>query len=64
MENKFIKVNPEFKEVNIESKEFKNGITKYYQKDENILPYYKKFNEALPKDIKIQLYNRKTNKYI
>jgi len=64
MKTEFIKVNPKFKEISTTSKEFKNAIIKYYQKDENMLLYYKKFNEVLPKDIKIQLYNKKTNKYI
>ena len=64
MRNDFINTNHKYKGVDQKSSEFKQGIAKYYQKDENMLPYYNKFNESLPSNMELKLYNKKTNKYI
>ena len=64
MKTNFIKSNPDFEEIDMKSAKFKSGLNEYYHKDENMLPYYDKFNNALPEDIDIKLYNKKTNKYI
>lgn len=50
--------------ISKESSEYKDALIEHYQKDENMLPYYVKFNNALPEDIDIKLYNIETNKYI
>jgi hypothetical protein len=64
MKINFATKNPKYANLNPKSQEFKKGLTEFYQKEENMLPYYKKFQNALPNDMELKLYNKKLDKYI
>jgi hypothetical protein len=65
MIDNFVKSNlQKYESMNPNSNKFKNDISEYYQKYENMEYYFKKFQEVLPTNMKLRLYNKNTNNYI